>query len=184
MDRDGRVEVRLAGAGGQGIGLAGLLLAEAAVMLGRNAAQSQAYGPESRGGASRSDVVIAEGEIAFPKATRLDVLVVLTQEACDRYRGELRPGGLLIVDARRVAVPPGTPFRVRALPFGEAARRVGDPLAANLVALGALSALTGVVAPEALERAIDARVGPRYRELNRRALAAGVDLARAAPEEG
>ncbi len=177
MERDGRVEVRLAGAGGQGIGLAGLVLAEAAVLAGRNAAQSQAYGPESRGGASRSDVVIADGEVGFPAATRLDVLVALTQEACDRYRGDLRPGGLLVVDAGRVTVPPDLPVRVRSLPLVDAARRAGDPLAANMVALGALAVLTGVVGSHDLERAIRARVAERHRDLDLRALVAGVELA-------
>ncbi len=182
MDGDGRVEVRLAGSGGQGIGLAGLILAEAAVLAGRNAAQSQAYGPESRGGASRSDVVIAPGEIGFPTATRLDVLVALTQEACERYRGDLRPGGLLLVDGR-VAVPADAPCEVRSLPLEEAARRAGDAVAANMVALGALAALTGVVGPEELERAVTARVSPRHRDLNLRALAAGAALARRAEAE-
>jgi 2-oxoglutarate ferredoxin oxidoreductase subunit gamma len=183
---DGRVEVRLAGSGGQGIGLAGLILAEAAILSGRNAAQSQAYGPESRGGASRSDVVIADGEIGFPKATRPDVLVALTREACERYRGEVRPGGLLLAD-RRAADAASGPLEVRVLPLEDAARRVGDPVAANMVALGALAVLTGLVAPAALERAVVARVGPRHRDLDLRALAAGAALAReagAGPAEG
>lgn len=184
MERDGRVEVRLAGAGGQGIGLAGLLLAEAAILAGRNAAQSQAYGPESRGGASRSDVVIAGGDIGFPIPTRFDVLLALTQEACDRYRAELRPGGLLVVDACRVVVPPGAPVEVRALPFEDAARRAGGAMAVNMVALGALAVLTGVVGIGDLERAVRARVGGRHLDLDLRALAAGAALARGTEELG
>lgn len=172
-ERGGRVEIRLAGSGGQGIGLAGLLLAEAAVLTGRNAAQSQVYGPESRGGASRSDVVIAEAEIAFPKACRLDALVALTQEAADRYCPDLRVGGLLLVDERLVPRPPVGGWECRSLPIEGTARSVGGAVAANLVALGALLEVTGVLEPEALEQAIRARVSPRHRELNVRALAAG-----------
>lgn len=176
-EHDGRIEIRLAGSGGQGIGLAGLLLAEAAVLAGRNAAQSQVYGPESRGGASRSDVVIADGEIGFPKASGLDALVALTQEAAERYCPDLRAGGLLLVDERRVPRPPVGDWRCRSLPIEGTARSVGSVVAANLVALGALLAMTGVLEPEALERAVAARVSERHRDLNVRALAAGGRLA-------
>lgn len=172
-ERNGRVEIRLAGSGGQGIGLAGLLLAEAAVLSGRNAAQSQVYGPESRGGASRSDVVISGEEIGFPKASRLDALVALTQEAAERYCSDLRPDGLLLVDERLVPRPPAGDWRYRSLPFEGAARSVGGVVATNLVALGALLEITRVVEPEALERAIRERVSPRLRDLDLRALAAG-----------
>ena len=175
-DGDRRVEIRLAGSGGQGIGLAGLLLAEAAVLSGRNAAQSQVYGPESRGGASRSDVVIAEGEIGFPKATRLDVLVALTQEASERYCGGLLRDGLLLIDEGRVPRPPVGGWRCRPLPIEATAKRVGGAVATNMVALGALLELTRVVEPEALERAMAARVPARHRDLNLRALAAGREL--------
>lgn len=178
MDDDGdhRVEIRLAGSGGQGIGLAGLLLAEAAVLSGRNAAQSQVYGPESRGGASRSDVVIGEGEIGFPKAIRLDVLVALTQEASERYCRELVRDGLLLVDEGRVPRPPVGEWRCRSLPIEATAKTVGGTVATNMVALGALLELTHVLEPEALERAMAARVPARHRDLNLRALAAGREL--------
>jgi len=176
-ERDRRIEIRLAGSGGQGIGLAGLLLAEAAVLAGRNAAQSQVYGPESRGGASRSDVVIADGEIGFPKAGRLDALVALTQEAAERYCPDLRRGGLLLVDERRVPRPPVGEWECRSLPIEGTARSVGSVVAANLVALGALLGVTGLLEPEALERAVSARVSARHRDLNVRALAAGRRLA-------
>jgi len=178
LDRGGdhRTEIRLAGSGGQGIGLAGLLLAEAAVLSGRNAAQSQAYGPESRGGASRSDVVISEGEIGFPKASRLDVLVALTQEAADRYCPALRPTGVLLADDRRVKRPPAGEWLCRRPPIEGTAKAIGGAMAVNMVALGALVALTGAVDPEALERAVAARVPSRYRDLDLRALAAGREL--------
>lgn len=175
---DGRVEIRLAGAGGQGIGLAGVILAEAAIMSGRNAAQSQAYGPESRGGASRSDVVIADGDIGFPQAQALDVLVALTQEASEQFSAELRPTGMLVVDDRRVPDPPPGSWACRALPIEATAKASGGAVTTNIVALGALVELTGVVEPEALERAVVARVPARSRDMNLRALEAGMRLAR------
>ena len=80
-----RVEIRLSGSGGQGMVLGAIILAEAAAIFeGKNATQSQSYGPEARGGSSKSDVVLSEGEIRYPKATRLDVLLAMTQESCDK----------------------------------------------------------------------------------------------------
>ncbi|MCC6222518.1 MAG: 2-oxoacid:acceptor oxidoreductase family protein [Thermoleophilia bacterium] len=168
----GRLEVRLAGQGGQGIVLAGVILAEAAIRAGKNATQSQAYGPESRGGSARADVVIADGEIGFPQAQELDVLLALTQEACEKYARDLRPTGLLVIDERSVPEPPAGVWRVCALPIGETAERAGSLMTANVVALGAVAALTGIVDAETMERAVAARV-PRQRELNLRALEAG-----------
>jgi 2-oxoglutarate ferredoxin oxidoreductase subunit gamma len=173
----GRLEIRLAGSGGQGIVLAGVILAEAAILAGKNAAQSQAYGPESRGGHARADVVIADGEIGFPQAQALDVLVALTEEACERFAKDLRPTGLLVVDARAVPEPPTGGWECRRLPIADTAEQAGSLMAANVVALGALAELTGVVDAETLERAVAARV-PRQRELNLRALEAGRRLAR------
>lgn len=167
-----RLEVRLAGQGGQGIVLAGVILAEAAILAGKNATQSQAYGPESRGGSARADVVIADGEIGFPQAQELDVLLALTQEACDKYARDLRPTGLLVIDERSVPEPPAGEWRLCSLPIGETAERVGSLMAANVVALGAVCELTGVVGADTMERAVAARV-PRQRELNLRALEAG-----------
>lgn len=170
--------MRLAGAGGQGVILAGVILAEAAILSGRNATQSQAYGPESRGGASRSDVVIADGEIGFPKAVGLDVLLALTQKACDEYWRDLRPSGLLVVDAKLVPNPPAGERTCRALPIVDTARSAtGSNIGANMVGLGVLAGLTGLVPDGALERAVAARVPPRSREMNLRALAAGRQLA-------
>jgi len=176
----GKVEIRLAGSGGQGIVLAGVMLAEAAIRAGKNAAQSQAYGPESRGGRARADVVIADGEIGFPQAQALDVLVALTADACERFAGDLRPTGLLVVDAKAVKEPPAGEWQCRRLPIADTAEQVGSLIATNVVALGALAELTGVVDAEALEQTVAARV-PRQRELNLRALQAGRLLAQSKP---
>jgi 2-oxoglutarate ferredoxin oxidoreductase subunit gamma len=176
-DRSGRdrVEIRLAGSGGQGIVLAGVILAEAAILAGKNAAQSQVYGPESRGGHARADVVIADGEIGFPQAQALDVLLALTREACDRYARDLRPTGLMVVDARAVPELPAGEWECFRLPIADTAEQAGSLMVANVVALGAVVELTGVVDAESLERAVAARV-PRQRELNLNALALGRQL--------
>lgn len=175
----GECRVRLAGAGGQGIVLAGLLLAEAAVRAGRNATHAQAYGPESRGGASRAEVIVADGEIDYPYADHVDVLLALTQEAHDRYAAQLEPGGLLVADAERVRVGPGA-ARCHALPILATAQRLlGSTLGANLVALGALVGLSSLVPESALIEAVTVRRPGGSAENAARAVRAGLDLARA-----
>jgi 2-oxoglutarate ferredoxin oxidoreductase subunit gamma len=97
-----RFEVRLAGTGGQGAILAGIILAEAAILDGKNVVQTQSYGPEARGGASRSEIVISDHEIDYPKVLEPDITLCMSQEGCDRYGNQTREGGLLILDADHV----------------------------------------------------------------------------------
>jgi len=150
------LRIRFAGRGGQGVAAAALLLADAAVRAGRNATFSQSYGPESRGGASKADVIVSDEEIAYPIASALDVLVALSASGRDRYLPELRPGGLLIADSSGDDAVPGTVCAI--LPITATARAtVGNGPGANLVALGAFVETTGVVPIEAVEAAISAR---------------------------
>lgn len=173
----GRTDIRLAGSGGQGVVLAGVILAEAALLSGRNVVQSQAYGPASRGGASRCDVVIGT-HIGFPVVAGLDVLMALTRDACQRYVAGLRETGLLVTDERRVGPVPDGPWLARSLPIEATAARVASPMATNIVALGALAELTGVVGEDELAAAVRARVPGQTRDLNLRALRAGFELSR------
>jgi 2-oxoglutarate ferredoxin oxidoreductase subunit gamma len=174
----GERRVRLAGAGGQGIVLAGLLLAEAAVAAGKNATHAQAYGPESRGGASRAEVIISDGDIDYPCAEQVDCLVALSQEAFDRYRDQLEPGGLLIIDGDRVSAGAAMHDAYRALPITRTTlSALGSLVGANLVALGALLGFTRLVPIEAMERVLAARPPGGSLERALRALRAGVDLA-------
>lgn len=175
-----RFEIRLSGAGGQGLILAGKILAEAAAIYeSKNATQSQSYGPEARGGASRSEVILSEGDIDFPKATRLDLLLCLTQESCDKYLADIRPDGLLIIDSQYVkSVPEGT-FRTIGAPIAEIAEtKAGRAVTTNMVALGMIVGATGVVLPESMEKAITARVPRGSEELNIKAFRLGLELAK------
>jgi 2-oxoglutarate ferredoxin oxidoreductase subunit gamma len=170
-----RSEIRLVGAGGQGIVTAGRILAEAAILSGANATHSQVYGPESRGGACRSDVVIATEEIGFPLADDIGLLVVLTSEAYFRYQPELGENGRLVVDAR--CAPDSLNGGVNPFPVVDTARAVsGGRLVTGVVALGVLQALAGVVDAQALARAVATRVPLRHREMNLEALRAGLQL--------
>jgi 2-oxoglutarate ferredoxin oxidoreductase subunit gamma len=173
-----RMEVRLAGSGGQGLILAGLVLAEAAGLHdGRSVAMGQSYGPEARGGASKAEVIVADQDIDYPLATRVDIFLALTQEAADTYSWDLKPGGWILVDSDLVSHPPSS--RAVALPFTATARdKLGKPMVANVVALGALTELTGVVSRKALEKALLARVPKGTEALNKKALSAGTKMAK------
>jgi 2-oxoglutarate ferredoxin oxidoreductase subunit gamma len=173
-----RIEIRLAGEGGQGMILAGIILAEAAIYDGKNAVQTQSYGPEARGGASKAEVIISEDEIDFPEVINADVLVALSQEACDKFASNLKKTGVLIVDADQVGRIPVT--SAIKLPITRlAAEATGKPITANVVALGVLVGLTGVVSAEAIEKVVLSRAPKGTEEINRAALAAGFAAAQA-----
>jgi 2-oxoglutarate ferredoxin oxidoreductase subunit gamma len=174
-----RYEMRLSGEGGQGLVLAGKILAEAAAIYDdRNATQSQSYGPEARGGASKSEVIISDGDIDYPKAENLALLLALTQEALDKYLKDLRPGGLLIIDSGAVTRIPEGEWRVIRVPLVESAKeKLGKPIVANIIALGVIARLSKAVTEEAVEQAILTRVPRGTEELNRNAFHLGLDMA-------
>ncbi len=173
-----RMEIRLAGSGGQGIILAGLILAEAVgVHDGREVAMVQSYGPEARGGASKAEVIVSDESIDYPLCTSVDVLLALNQQAADVYSWDLRPGGWIVTDSDLVAHPPSS--RAIGLPFTDAAKeKLNRQMAANIVALGAISEITGLVSRQALEKALLERVPPGTEALNKKALTLGIRLAR------
>ncbi len=168
-----RMEIRLAGEGGQGMILAGIILAEAAAVYdNKNAIQTQSYGPEARGGASKAEVVISQGEIDHPEVIVADVLVAMSQEACDKYAGNLKKGGLLIVDQEKVGrVPSNKAIKVPITRL--ATESSGKSITANVVALGVLVGLTGVVSRQAIMHAVAARAPRGTEEMNNLALSAG-----------
>ncbi len=177
-----RYEIRLSGEGGQGSVLAGVILAEAAAIYDvKNATQTQVYGPESRGGASKAEVIISDEEIDYPKAMSVDLLLALTQAAADKYGREVRPSGIVILDSSKVVTPPRGSFAAHSLPIIETAKEaVGKTMVANIVSLGAIVGLSKVVSRQSIERAILARVPKGTEDLNRRALEAGFALVGAA----
>ena len=178
----GRYELRFSGAGGQGLILAGVIMAEAAsIYEGKQAVQSQSYGPEARGGASKSEVIISDVPIDYPKATSVDALLALTQEACDKYVHDLKEGGVLLLDSDLVKRMPEGNFKVTKFPIINTAKNeVGREIVANIVALGAMVALSGVVSRSNAEKAVLARVPEAFVELNRKAFQLGYEKALAA----
>lgn len=172
---DERYEIRLSGSGGQGVLLAGIIVAEAAAIFeNRNAVQTQSYGPESRGGASKSEVIISAEEIDYPKVTVPDLLLVLTQEAHDKYAHDLKSGGIMIYDSTSVEYSLLKSARSYGVPIAGIAQDIlKKPITANIVALGAIIAVTRVVSRSAIEQAVLRRVPKGTEELNMAALEAG-----------
>ena len=175
-----RYDIRLSGSGGQGLILMGIILAEAiGIHEVKYVALTQSYGPEARGGSSKAELVVSDSEIDYPKALKLDLLVCLTQQACEDYYMDLKPEGLLVVDSTLVTQVPLT--NSIAIPFTRIAReKLGKEMAANIVALGALTKLTPIVTPRSLEKALLTRVPKGSEGLNRQALKAGIGAARRA----
>jgi 2-oxoglutarate ferredoxin oxidoreductase subunit gamma len=171
-----RFEIRLSGSGGQGLVLGGVILAEAlGVYEGKNVTQTQSYGPEARGGASRSDVVVSDGEIYYPKATELDLLLCLTQESCDQYFAHLKDDGILIVDSDKVRQIPTT--KAYALPFIKSAKEiVGTPVVANVISIAAVAGITKICSKQAILNAVLARAPRGTEEKNRQACELGYEL--------
>ncbi len=174
-----RYELRLSGSGGQGLILAGKILAEAAAIYdGKNATQSQSYGPEARGGSSRSEVIISDEEIDYPKAVNIDLLLAFTQEACDKYHKDIKETGILIIDSGYITNVPKIKAKIYAVPITEIAENeVGKSLVANIVALGIITELCKVVSKEAVESAILSRVPKGTEELNLKAFKTGIAAA-------
>jgi len=174
-----RYELRFSGAGGQGLITAGIIMAKAAsIYEGKEAVQSQSYGPEARGGASKSEVIISEGSIDYPKVTACDALLAMTQEACNKYSHDLKEGGVLLVDSDLVKTLPKGNFKTVSFPIINTAKNdVGREIVANIVALGAMVALTGQVTRENAEKAVLSSVPEAFIELNKKAFALGFDKA-------
>lgn len=168
-------EIMLTGSGGQGMILAGIILARAGIRDGLYATQTQSYGPEARGGASRAEVILDTEAIDFPKVTKADVILAMTQEAVDKFHGKLRPGGTLIVDPMWVHTVPAIDGVVHQVEISKLAKEaVGKAVTANIVALGAVNQLCELVSAEALVEAVLESVPKGTETLNRKALEVGV----------
>lgn len=171
-----RYEIRFSGSGGQGLILAGKIFAEAAAIYDdHNAVQTQSYGPEARGGASKAEVVISDEEIDYPKAIKVDLMLALTQESCNKYSSDLKDNGILIVDSEAVKKVPDGKFKVYYAPISRIAREeIGKAVVTNIVALGILTKISGVVSEEAMRKAILRRVPKGTEELNMKAFDVGL----------
>ena len=174
-----RCRLVFSGSGGQGVITAAIILAEAAVLYeDRIAVQSQVYGPAARGGSTRSDVIISDSAINYPKVVQPNVLVCLTQEAYNNFYPIIRPGGLLITDSRYVKIQRKVDARQKELPMHQVVmEKIGKPIVFNICMLGAVIGLTDLVSSESIMKVLKNRIPGSFLEMNRNALDLGMTLA-------
>lgn len=174
-----RYRFLMSGSGGQGVITMAIILAEAACIYeGKHAVQSQSYGPEARGGATRSDVIVSDEDIYFPKVLQPNYLTALTNEAMSKYLPLIRPGGMCLYDSDLVQPDTNVDAVRKGLPmYRTVVDELGSPLAFNICVLGALATLTGVVSLFSLERVLEKRFAKAHQENNRKALNIGAQLA-------
>jgi 2-oxoglutarate ferredoxin oxidoreductase subunit gamma len=166
------------GSGGQGVITAAIILAQAAVIYENLVAvQAQSYGPEARGGATRSDVIIADSPIYFPKVTQPNILVCLTQQAYAGYSSIIRPGGILLADSHYVKTEKKVEARQLNLPMYETViREIGNPIVFNILMLGTLIGITKLLRPESIMKVLEKQMPPGFLDMNRKALDTGLNL--------
>jgi 2-oxoglutarate ferredoxin oxidoreductase subunit gamma len=172
-----RVEVRFAGFGGQGIIKSGIIVAAAACIHGgKNAVQTQSYGPESRGGACKSEVVISEEEIDFPKVVQPDVLVVMSQHAYNEYAEDVKSGGTVIMDTDMIPHEKTLgKARVFHVPATKIAEELGRRIVANIVMIGAFVAITDLLDENAVKESVKENIPKGTEELNLAAFEKGFE---------
>jgi 2-oxoglutarate ferredoxin oxidoreductase subunit gamma len=170
-----RFDIRLAGLGGQGLLMAGLIIGDAAAVYdGLNAVQTVNYAPLARGAPSRAEVAISDGPIYFPEVEEADVLLAMSQDAYDTFKGEVKPDGLIILNSSMVKGEEDS--RIKEFPISEMSQTAtGRDLAGSIVGLGLISRLTKKVSADALRKAIKSRAPRGTVELNLRALEAGLN---------
>ena len=168
-------EIRICGFGGQGVILAGFILGKAAsVFMDYNAVQSQSYGPEARGGAARSEVIISDEKIGYPRPTGVDLLVAMSQESFDTYRDDIDDDTMIVVDPDLVTkYDIGRPvYTVHAQKIAE---ELGNKIVTNIVMVGAATSIFGLLEPEAVRQAVLDSVPSRFKELNEKAFEKGLE---------
>ncbi len=172
-----RIEIRFAGFGGQGIIKSGIITAYAAsIHAGKNAVQTQSYGPESRGGACKSEVVISEEEIDFPKVVEPDILVLMSQHAYIDYVDDVKAGGTVILDPDMIPREKDSKnVKVFHVPATKIAEELGRKIVANIVMLGAFVAITGVLDEKAVKEAVKENIPKGTEELNLAAFQKGYE---------
>jgi 2-oxoglutarate ferredoxin oxidoreductase subunit gamma len=176
-------EIRICGFGGQGVILAGFIIGKAAsVFQNYQAVQSQSYGPEARGGAARSEVIISDEKIGYPRPLGVDVLLAMSQESFDSYRGDIRDDTIIVVDPDLIRNHDiGRPlYKVHALKIAE---ELGNKIVTNIVMVGAFASVSGILKPEAVKESVIDSVPKRFTELNIKAFERGLEAGKNALKE-
>jgi len=173
-----RFEICLSGLGGQGVITLGKVLGNAlALGHGFNVSQTQSYGPEARGGASRTDLVISTKHISYPKTDKIDLLVALSQEACNKYFPLMKPQGVLLVNTTLVKQVPTNQYL--GLPFTDmSVDRLGLPQAMNTIVLGAMTFLLPFTKRALIKKSLEESLPAKIIDINLKALNMGFQDAR------
>ena len=168
-------EIRICGFGGQGVILAGFIFGKAAsVFMDYNAVQSQSYGPEARGGAARSEVIISDGKIGYPRPTGVDLFVAMSQESFDTYRDDITKDTIIVLDPDLVNKHDiGRP--VHKISAQKIAEELGNKIVTNIVMVGASTAIFGLLDKEAVKKSVLDSVPSRFKELNEKAFEKGFE---------
>jgi len=173
-----RSRLVFSGSGGQGVITAAIILAKAAAIFeGRKAVQSQSYGAAARGGATRSDILISDEDINFPKVVQPNILVSLTQESYTKFTPILRPGGLLLMDSKYVTIAKKVDAKHVSLPMYETVmEKIGKPIVFNICMLGALIGLSKLVKPESILKVLETTIPKDFMDMNKKALDLGIKM--------
>ena len=173
-----RSRIVFSGSGGQGVITAAIILAKAAAIYeDRHAIQSQSYGAAARGGATRSDVIIDDSKIYFPKVIQPNILVSLTQESYNKFSPIIRPGGLLLVDSKYVDIAKKVDAKHISLPMYETVMdKIGKPIVFNICMLGALIGATRLMKPNSVLSVLETTIPPAFMDMNKKALDIGMKM--------
>jgi len=166
------------GSGGQGVITAAIILAKAAAIFeNKSAIQSQSYGAAARGGSTRSDIIIDDSEIYFPKVIQPNILVSLTQESYNKFSTIIRPGGLLLVDSKYVTIGKKVDAKHIALPmYDTVMKEIGKPIVFNICMLGALIGISGLIKPSSILKVLETTIPEDFMEMNKKALDLGMKM--------
>jgi len=176
-------EIRICGFGGQGVILAGFIIGKAAsVFMDYHAVQSQSYGPEARGGAARSEIIISDEKIGYPRPLSVDCLVAMSQESFDTYRQDIRDDTVIIIDPDLVKNHNigKSLYRVHAQQIAE---ELGNKIVTNIVMVGAFTGIFGLLKPEAVRESVIDSVPKRFTDLNVMAFDKGFEAGKNAVNE-
>ena len=176
----GIIQVRLAGFGGQGVVLAGMLLGQAGVMEGKYISGSNSYGAQARGSGCKSEIIFSDGPIDFPHLITADIFVAMSQGSYNLYYEDVKEtSGFILYDQGQVIPKEGVNVQQRGIPATEyALKKVKNKQVANIVLLGALIESTKIVSPKAIRKSISLFVSKRFQNLNLKALQIGMGLGR------
>ena len=170
-------KIVFSGAGGQGVITAAIALAEAAVVYDKlHAVQAQSYGPEARGGATRSDVIISDEKINYPKVSIPNLLVCLTQEAYNKFSGIVMPGGTIITDQKYVTTSKSDAIQLELPMYDTVVEKIGNPICFNTCMLGTVAKISNLVKVESIIKVFENKMPKKFVEMNTKALKAGMEL--------